>query len=220
MTRVPPPASWRRIAAAALAWLIVGALANVGVTWAIAFAPSQRLEAVYLAYSVAKRKPQVLPAWPMRMPAMQVDYKGTETQEFSTPWVTVISAWMWPRGADGGSQVSAWEGGWPARSLVYIFVARQGWAFKPESRYLSPIRLDGTSTAIPGTGTLVLLPTHPLWPGFLINSIFYSFVAWGVWQIPLALRRWRRRHRGQCVKCGYDRAGLAAGAACPECGGA
>lgn len=31
------------------------------------------------------------------------------------------------------------------------------------------------------------------------------------------VRRWRRRRRGWCVGCGYDRFGLAAGAACPEC---
>jgi hypothetical protein len=30
----------------------------------------------------------------------------------------------------------------------------------------------------------------------------------------------RRKRAGQCAKCGYDRAGLAVGAVCPECGGA
>jgi hypothetical protein len=30
--------------------------------------------------------------------------------------------------------------------------------------------------------------------------------------------RHERRTRGQCVACGYDRAGLGEGEACPECG--
>jgi hypothetical protein len=30
---------------------------------------------------------------------------------------------------------------------------------------------------------------------------------------------WRRYGKGRCPSCGYDRAGLAEGAACPECGG-
>lgn len=32
------------------------------------------------------------------------------------------------------------------------------------------------------------------------------------------LRRWRRRHKGLCVKCGYDLTGNLSGV-CPECGG-
>lgn len=31
------------------------------------------------------------------------------------------------------------------------------------------------------------------------------------------VRRWRRRRRGQCPACGYDRGGLEPSAACPEC---
>ena len=31
---------------------------------------------------------------------------------------------------------------------------------------------------------------------------------------------WRRRRKGLCAQCGYDRRGLGAQARCPECGGA
>ncbi len=34
------------------------------------------------------------------------------------------------------------------------------------------------------------------------------------------IRRWRRRARGRCEHCGYDRGGLAPGAPCPECNAA
>ncbi len=62
------------------------------------------------------------------------------------------------------------------------------------------------------------LPTIPLWPGFALNTLFYAALAWGLWQLPLAIRRRRRRSKGLCVRCGYDLKGLAAGAVCPECG--
>lgn len=62
------------------------------------------------------------------------------------------------------------------------------------------------------------LPWCPLWPGFALNTILYAAVAWGLWQIPRAIRRNRRLARGCCVHCGYDLSGLAAIASCPECG--
>lgn len=62
------------------------------------------------------------------------------------------------------------------------------------------------------------LPLRPLWPGFLINTFFYAILTFALVRGPRVLRRARRRRRGRCERCGYDRAGLDAGAACPECG--
>jgi hypothetical protein len=62
------------------------------------------------------------------------------------------------------------------------------------------------------------LPATPIWSGLAIDTLFYGTIAWALLFAPGAIRRVRRRRRGQCVQCGYDRAGLAAGAACPECG--
>jgi hypothetical protein len=52
----------------------------------------------------------------------------------------------------------------------------------------------------------------PLWPLLLVSAAASLFV----WKRP-AVARIRLRLR-QCVGCGYDRAGLATDAKCPECG--
>lgn len=62
------------------------------------------------------------------------------------------------------------------------------------------------------------LPLLPLWPGFAINTIFYALLLFLAWRTPGLIRRAVRRRRGRCVRCGYDRSGLDAGEACPECG--
>ncbi|MEQ9097114.1 MAG: hypothetical protein RIE32_12720 [Phycisphaerales bacterium] len=62
------------------------------------------------------------------------------------------------------------------------------------------------------------LPLLPLWPGFLINTLFYALLLFGAWRLPGVLRRALRRRRGRCVRCGYEREGLDPHAACPECG--
>jgi hypothetical protein len=62
------------------------------------------------------------------------------------------------------------------------------------------------------------LPLLPLWPGFAINTAFYALLLFALIRGPRVLRRELRRRRGRCGACGYDRVGLAPGAACPECG--
>jgi hypothetical protein len=62
-----------------------------------------------------------------------------------------------------------------------------------------------------------VLPLRPLWPGFLINTAFYGGVLWLLWCGQGTIRRERRRRRGLCEECGYDRRGDV-GSVCPECG--
>jgi len=59
------------------------------------------------------------------------------------------------------------------------------------------------------------VPLHPIWPGFVINTIFYAAVVWLLIPGPFVLRRFIRVKRGRCVKCGYP---SGESAVCSECG--
>ncbi|MBL0871550.1 MAG: hypothetical protein IBJ18_13340 [Phycisphaerales bacterium] len=62
------------------------------------------------------------------------------------------------------------------------------------------------------------LAISPVWPGFALNTLFYATL----FATPAPLLHWHtrrnRRRAGHCEKCNYNLAGLASGAACPECG--
>lgn len=77
---------------------------------------------------------------------------------------------------------------------------------------------SGGATGIVDPLDRFALPLLPLWPGFLINSIFYAFFLFALVRVPRVARRALRRRRGRCASCGYDRSGLDPDAACPECG--
>ncbi len=60
----------------------------------------------------------------------------------------------------------------------------------------------------------------PIWPGFVINTMFYAAMLWGGWLLfaaPFALRKRRRIKRGLCPKCAYP---VGASEVCTECGAA
>ena len=63
-----------------------------------------------------------------------------------------------------------------------------------------------------------LLPTRPLPIGFAANTAVYACAWFVVLCAPVSIKTWRRRRRGQCVKCAYDLTGVTE--SCPECGAA
>ena len=122
-----------------------------------------------------------------------------------------ITGWA-ARPQDVGPGAAIWgEGtasGVPFRSLGTFSVRSEGKWYQPE--YAIIVRVPFLETT--------QIPWYPLWPGFVLNTIFYTALAWGLWQLPLAIRRRRHRRAGMCVRCGYDLKGLATGSPCPECG--
>jgi hypothetical protein len=111
--------------------------------------------------------------------------------------------------------------GWPMLAAYYEIAA-------PDESGVYSVRggmLVQKAPPVFKVSSLRAIPFIPIWPGFALNTLFYAALAWGLWQLPLAIRRRRRRTTGRCVACGYDLKGLAVGAAgepghvCPECGG-
>ncbi len=61
----------------------------------------------------------------------------------------------------------------------------------------------------------VILPWRPLWPGSIVNTIFYATILWLLIPGPFAFRRFLRVKRGLCPKCAYP---MGESAVCTECG--
>lgn len=62
------------------------------------------------------------------------------------------------------------------------------------------------------------MPLHPLWPGFVVNSMLFASV-WGITLLgPGQVRRFIRRERSLCPHCAYDLRATPVGSPCPECG--
>lgn len=62
---------------------------------------------------------------------------------------------------------------------------------------------------------MAVLPMSPLWPGFVVNSIFYAGTAWLLLLTTRVSRRRLRARRGLCTVCKYPITGHTV---CPECG--
>lgn len=103
--------------------------------------------------------------------------------------------------------------GWPARAMRATVV------YDEHRRYrMSGIDLRPPDRFDPET----LLPTRIVPLGFALNTLLAAGVLLGVVEGVAFARLWVsrrvRRASGRCPSCGYDRRGLAADAACPECG--
>ncbi len=60
-------------------------------------------------------------------------------------------------------------------------------------------------------------PLRPIWPGAILNSLFYGVILFGLCRAWIALKRRRRSKRNLCARCAYSLDGIAS-PACPECG--
>ncbi len=78
------------------------------------------------------------------------------------------------------------------------------------------LKPDSRSTSI---ANIRALPLRPIWPGILINTLFYA----ALWSLPF-IPRFARQIRGhlrtkhhRCPTCNYDLRNLPT-TTCPECG--
>jgi len=108
----------------------------------------------------------------------------------------------------------AWECtyGWPCRSMKYSMFdpgVAAGKAVTTALEVPNWLRVSGARSNLP----VSLLPL-----GFTLNTLLAAAVILTLTEGAGAWRRRARRRKGRCPGCGYDRAGVAGDAACPECG--
>lgn len=221
---------WRfgaRVGAAVVAWLVIGATVNVGVAWWGAW---RYLKGEDDWLTRAMRSWPAGGFWPTKPPETRWPIDVPESWP-EKPWGGATykcgGDWLW-----SDEKVDAWQDhtvSSPSQSFAATSV-RCGWPCASLSMYT----LEESGSGSPGrdavkrgqweiNGVMVgwkplVLPTAPLWRGFIPNTLIYSAATWTLWSIVPLTRRWRRRKRGLCVGCGYDLRGLADGAVCPECG--
>ena len=88
---------------------------------------------------------------------------------------------------------------------------RTGW---PLLSLHGPLAHPHISDGLPRT-LRALQAMRPLWPGFLVNTLFYALLLWLIFFAPFAVRRALRRRRGACEKCAYP---IGTSPVCTECG--
>ncbi len=110
------------------------------------------------------------------------------------------------------------DAGWP-----FVAMHEQSWiddGVSPSHRriYRTAIGLQTETTGLgPVIAPLRPLPFYPALPGFLIDTLIYAAIWFGLFVGFGAARRTIRHKRGLCIRCGYD-LGHADHRACPECG--
>ena len=198
-------------------FLFLGAIVNVAVAWGITARLSQFDVDVMLMGMVDLDDIRAFDWWAHHAPA-GFDHEPTDGALASRLGASWAMASVWP--GDHSSPPLQFlirlRTGWPARSMEGAC-----WSdAEHDCIYDGGMEFGDHMSANAG-----LLPLRPIWPGFAINMIFYATIVWLVTLGPFTVRRFIRRKRGRCIKCGYDLRGTSGGASggggggvCPECG--
>ena len=131
------------------------------------------------------------------------------------------------RWASGAAEYSETQAGWPFRALACrneseVTLVTGNTGMQVNRSGLDPVQGGWELPSFRGGpfgGAWRAIPLRPMWSGLIADIILWSGVWWALLFGVGALRRRRRRERGQCPGCGYD---LSSGGVphdrCPECG--
>ncbi len=103
--------------------------------------------------------------------------------------------------------------GWPLKSFAAVAVE----SLRPTEVKYSELNVIGGIQLNRNIGGGPLLPYLPVWSGLMVNTVFYGAMFWLIFASWPVGRRIIRSRRGLCLWCGYDLQG-AAHDRCPECG--
>jgi len=104
--------------------------------------------------------------------------------------------------------------GWPM--ISFASSTFQPIAPNPKPHVVGGIELDFLPrSTTDGLMMSTTLPTQPILPGLIVNTLVYSFAAWFMLAAPFIARRALRSRRRQCQGCGYP---VGTSEVCTECG--
>lgn len=198
-----------RVIAKAGIFLLLGAIVNVAVAWGCALTveyvgwPQSRLatdEETQFWRSIVAAQPRD-DDWP-------ADFLPSNDQIFTwLPSSGTGADGVWLHDADRLHHLLRVRAGLPLRSLGY-------WDWVNWKRMHPSTASSGLWTIV-AEGKKYELPFHPIWPGFVANSILYASVFWLILAGCRSYRSWRRFNDAQCALCGYP---IGTSPVCTECG--
>jgi hypothetical protein len=146
-------------------------------------------------------------------------------------------AWRWGEAAPTGASTDIASTEYQPRQLVHkgrvATNARRfewveyiaGWPLRSATMYKAPdeeqvfdaLELPSWLNSLVGNSHDIPVPTRPIWPGMIANTLIYG-AAWAALFVTPGIARGRlRAWRGRCPRCGYDLRHQAS-PGCPECG--
>ena len=216
-----------------IVFLLLGAIVNVAVAWG--FTAQMEFDAASLQALQETHETLEESEWPRAVPR--------HWPSLRTAWEAHTFGWLvrrfvgrrnhWDPTTDQQERsehffVDVYEVGWPSRSLQW----ETWWEFEisyPQNTasyrnkghpaptwWRSGITVSAQRFGF-GSRSWKALPVHPVYFGFVINTVFYAVLVWCVTFGPFTARRFIRHKRGRCINCGYDLRG-AEHDRCPECG--
>jgi hypothetical protein len=200
-------------------FLLAGVVVNVGVAWASSFQrdlsffqhfPRVQLDLLAAGdqwvhrgwFGIAEASPGYLRL--VAVPVQQVPFIWRDQSTAAPLNLLYAPPFRSPPGSwTEGRTAHLW--GWPLAALWDANESiRPRTTPGPRVRDLSPVSIGDHA-----------LPCRVLWPGFVVNTIFYAAILWLLIPGPFALRRLIRRRRGLCPKCAYP---MGHSETCTECG--
>lgn len=220
----------RKIITQVIAFLLLvsgGAVVNVAVAWGCALRSETDDGAIIEVDQWPRRVPDDWPhrpdgGWLFCGPGLSVMMSDGHGPEPEGRWVGDSFAGAW--GLDLYRHV--WfSSGAPFRSMHWCLydMMPEGrgtldhWPDRPHGHLESGLAPPRAPLGRGGWVFQRRLPLALLWPGFLINTLFYAVLLWLPFAAPGVVRRQIRKRRGHCIQCGYDLRGTPR-SGCPECG--
>ena len=209
-------------------FLLLGAIVNVAVAWG--FTAHAEFDKASLQETIEESEwPRAVPRhWPSPWTAWEAHTSGWLVRRFIGRRI------HWNPTTDQPERrevffVDIYEVGWPSRCLQWESwrefevnfpqgtTVNRNEGHPVPSWWRSGITVSAQRFGF-GSQSWKALPIHPIYFGFVVNTIVYAVLVWSVTLGPFTVRRAIRRKRGRCIKCGYDLRGTSGGGACPECG--